>query len=95
MGPPTPGHDADIGHAVRQLIRRLAPALRAESQLADDLPLAQDGVGLDSLGIIDLLLACESVFEIEFPVEFLNDGQLTVGDVIAHVDRARAGSEAQ
>ena len=59
----------------------------AAGDLQDELPLGPLGLGLDSVGIVELLLACEERFGFPFPPALFDDGGLTVGRLIEYVRR--------
>lgn len=71
---------------VRSMISSHVGAVAA-GDLQDELPLGPLGLGLDSVGIVELLLACEERFEFPFPPTLFDAGGLTVGRLIEHVRR--------
>ena len=77
----------DVREEVHRLLRRHAPAATTGT-LADDLTLAEDGLGLDSVGLVELLLACEDLFGAGFAAKVLADTPLTVGKLVAHARRS-------
>ena len=81
---------AEPREQVRRLLRRHAPAATTDMPLADDLALAEDGLGLDSVGLVELLLACEDVFGAGFAATVLADAPLTVGKLVALARRRGA-----
>ena len=52
-------------------------------------PLGSDGVGLDSLGIVEFLSELEGSLNIHFPDEFWSRGPRTLGDVVDFVAASR------
>ena len=78
--------DDDIGGTVRRLLREASPA--APEILPDDLKLGPDGLGFDSVRVVELLLACEDHFGVAFPAELLA-APLTIGMLVAHARDAR------
>jgi acyl carrier protein len=58
-----------------------------------DVPLGSDGIGLDSIAIVELLLDCEAVLAIPFPPEIFDAGPLTLRRLVAHADRHRPPRE--
>ena len=74
---------------VHRLLRRHAPAATSDVPLADELTLAEDGLGLDSVGLVELLLACEDLFGAGFAASILADAPLTVGKLVALARRCR------
>jgi acyl carrier protein len=84
--------ERDVGADVRWLIRTKAtPGLRA-GDLPDDLSLGSSGLGLDSIALVELLLACEEHFALPFPAGLLDRGPLTIGHLIEHVRSERRRS---
>ena len=81
---------SDGREQVERLLRRHAPAATKGTPLAFDLALAEDGLGLDSVGLVELLLACEDLFGAGFAANVLADTPLTVGKLVAHARRSRA-----
>ena len=76
--------DRNPGAEVRSVIARFSTL--GLSELAPDMALGSDGVGLDSIAIFEMLLECERLFGIPAS-ELLAMERLTVGDIIG-----RAGS---
>jgi acyl carrier protein len=77
---------ASVAAQVRALIDAALPV--EPEDVTDDAALGEDGLGLDSVGVVDLLFACEERFGIELPAEVVLDGDgsaLTVGALVAHV----------
>lgn len=85
----------EIDRGVRELVayhRGLpAEASPIAASLADEMPLAVGGVGLDSIALVELLLDCEQRFGLRSTAELLAGPPLTVGDLVAHVRSCRAG----
>jgi acyl carrier protein len=75
---------------VRQLLARHAGAFDMNSA-ADHTPLGADGLGLDSVAVVELLLECETEFGIRLPPDLFAGGPVTVGALCAAVENARAG----
>ena len=85
-----PGRD-DAADSVRQLIRARAPVARRDGELLDGLALGRDGLGLDSIAIVELMLACEAALGIPFPATLFDTGPITVGRLVAHARAASNG----
>jgi acyl carrier protein len=76
---------------IRRLLLRHLPPVWSESDLADHLPLGADGLGLDSVGLVEFLLDCEKEWGLPFPAELLGQEGLSVGRVIAHFRQGSPG----
>lgn len=74
----------DVPAEVRRLVEQQAPAWGSHD-LDDDLAIGSGGLGLDSVGIVELLIACEKRFGIGFPAELLEGTPLTVGRLVEHI----------
>jgi len=85
---PTEPAGLDVAREIRRLIQEQAPAWQSR-ELADGLALGSEGIGLDSVGIVELLLACEKRFGVKFPLELLEQAPLTVGRLVEYVRNAR------
>lgn len=48
-------------------------------ELAPGLPLGPEGLGLDSIALVDVLLECEQAFRVELASELLAGEPLTIG----------------
>ena len=79
---------SDVREQLHRLLRRHAPAATAGTLLDDDLALAEDGLGLDSVGLVELLLACEDLFGAGFAAKLLAETPLTVGKLVAQACRS-------
>ena len=53
----------DIAATIRDLIVESWPLRFAPEDLADDASLGEDGLGLDSVEVAELLLTCEDTFD--------------------------------
>lgn len=78
--------------ALRRLVREFVPSWSARG-VEDDSPIGAAGLGLDSVAIVELLVACEERFGLAFPDDLLDARPLTVGTLVAHLERARARGE--
>jgi acyl carrier protein len=75
--------------AVRVLAARFAPAAPDPARLASSAELARD-LALDSLKLVELLLACQETFAVALPIEALLAGPaLTLGSLAGHIEQAR------
>ena len=77
----------NIEEGVREILRRHT----SSGDLPSDLPLGATGLGLDSIAMIEVLLACEERFGVAFAEDFVADESLTIGGLTDHV-RALAAS---
>jgi len=59
-----------LGDQVRDVIRENLPP-DAPGVIDDSAELGEEGLGLDSVGLVDLLCACEDRFDIKLPGELL------------------------
>jgi len=75
---------------VRQLVRSLAPSWTIQN-VNYHTPIGPSGLGLDSVAIVELLVACEERFGVAFPDQLLDVHPLTIGTLVRHLDEARAG----
>jgi acyl carrier protein len=78
---------------VRQLIAHRVSSPGGPGVLADDVPIGADGLGLDSVGVVELLLDCETAFGVRLPPDLAEAGSLTVGRLVALVGNAIDGHE--
>lgn len=79
----------DIAAEVRSLIARFAPSWALDKGLADDQPLGTTGLGLDSVALVELIVAAEAQFGVPCPDSLLDGSPLTVGRLIDHVAAAK------
>jgi acyl carrier protein len=83
---------ADGTHVtVRDVIARRTGVGVDPFVLADGTPLGSDGVGFDSVAVVELLLECETEFGVRLPRELFEGPPLTVGALVAAVTAARQG----
>jgi len=80
--------DRDLADAVRAVMALRVPGLDAAS-VSDDAPIGSEGLGLDSIGFVELLLECEAACGVVLPRELLAGAPLTVGRLIGAVRDAR------
>jgi acyl carrier protein len=81
--------ERDVAADVRWLIRTKATAGLRGDDLPEDLSLGSSGLGLDSIALVELLLACEEHFSLPFPAGLIDRVPLTIGDLIEHVRAER------
>ena len=72
---------------VRDALAALWPGRFEGRELEEQLPLGEEGLGLDSIGIVELLLECED--RVGRPAsraeELIEGGPITVGQLIDHL----------
>jgi len=77
----------ELGRLVAQCVALPGDA----TEMKDDLALGAEGLGLDSIAIVELLVACEKRWSAILPAELLEQVPLTVGavlDTLIHSRRA-------
>ena len=79
---------------VRRIIAARAPFRWRDVPLPDDLPLGSDGLGLDSVSMVELLLECEDALGFPVPEAIFDEGPLSVGRLVAWVRRLAAERQA-
>jgi acyl carrier protein len=77
----------EIAAAVRDAFAALWPGRFAAGELAEDVSLGKDGLGLDSIDVVELALACEERigqrgYDLD---ELLATRPVTIGRVIDHL----------
>lgn len=73
---------------LHQLLRAHSPLAAGHAELPAELPLGAGGLGLDSIAVVELLLACERRFGVAPGGELLAGPPLTVGGLLAHLRAA-------
>lgn len=74
------------------LVRRHAPSYWRERELHGDLRLDDAGLGFDSIGLVELLVACERELGLVLPPDLLLDAGMTLGDLEAKLAAAVAAA---
>jgi acyl carrier protein len=74
---------------VREMVLTRWPGRFAPEMLGDDVPLGEDGLGLDSIELVELALACEERGTGEVDEELLRRQPLTIRHLAAHFGGAR------
>jgi acyl carrier protein len=77
----------EIAEEVRSLLLRHPESSRHDGHLPDDLSLGEDGLGLDSLAIVEVLVECEDRFGVE-AAPLIEQGPVRVGALVAHIVHA-------
>jgi hypothetical protein len=81
--------EADVTAEVRRLVLRFAASGTPVELLGADVALGARGLGLDSVAIVELLVACEKRFGIRFPGDLLEGAPLTIGRLARHLEECR------
>jgi acyl carrier protein len=74
---------AETGAAVRKFLLGHLETPRNADDLPDDLPLGDQGLGLDSIAVVEVLLECEERWDIS-PLALIEGPPLRIGDVVDH-----------
>jgi acetyltransferase-like isoleucine patch superfamily enzyme/acyl carrier protein len=80
--------EADISEVVRfvrALLERRWPGRFSPEGLGSDVPLDAAGLGLDSVEIVELVLACEERYGVRLPENLLATSPLTISRLAEHV----------
>jgi acyl carrier protein len=80
----------NVALTLRGLVGERVPASWRYQAIPDDLPLGNDGIGLDSISLVELLLDCEAALSLPFPAAVFDHGPLTLRRLIEHAQRAQA-----
>jgi acyl carrier protein len=70
---------SELRGRVDALLRSHAPSFWRERELADELRLDDHGIGFDSVGLVELIAACEKELGLRLPADLFLDDALTVG----------------
>jgi acyl carrier protein len=82
--------DGSVGEEVRRLLAARLPVRWRARELSDRVALGGDGLGLDSIRLLEVVLACEERFGVSIPVERLRVAAPTIGDLVDLIERAMA-----
>lgn len=80
--------DQPVAEAIIEMILGSLPPVTHPDEVVEGAALDEEGLGYDSIGLIDLLCECEEHFGVSLPPEVLfGDGtrRLTVADLIHEV----------
>ena len=69
---------------IRDILLEQWPGRFSAGALGEEVPLGQEGLGLDSIEVVELVLACETRAAREATEELFRDGQLTIGSLVAY-----------
>lgn len=77
-----------VSEDVHHLLRPHLPLRWRERELSDRMALGEDGLGLDSVRLLEVVLACEDRFGVTLEVEALKTDVPTLGDLVRLVEAA-------
>lgn len=87
MTTPRPSRAA-IDASIRNLIARHRGTVDEASALNPDLSLGPEGVGFDSVALVEMLLTCEQMFGVRLPADVFERQALTIRSVGDAIERA-------
>ncbi|MBN1627204.1 MAG: hypothetical protein JW944_11825 [Deltaproteobacteria bacterium] len=82
---------SEIVNDVDRLIKGRLPSSLRGIELTEDICLLDEGLGLDSVALIELFLVLEDYFHVPFPVELMEKDPLTVGGIVDHICSIKNG----
>jgi acyl carrier protein len=71
-----------VAATVRESLLIQWPGRFAPEQLGDEISLGEDGLGLDSIEIVEVLFVCEELCGVLATEDFLADGPITIGRLV-------------
>ena len=80
---------SEICKDVISIIRNRLPSSLNGVELTEDVSLFNEGLGLDSVAIVELFLILEEYFNVPFTVDLIEEGPLTFGSIADHICRAK------
>ena len=83
---------AERADDLRKLVGRFVPSWTGRD-ITDATPLGASGLDLDSIAIVELLIACEQRFGVAFSDALLDVRPLTVGTLVRHLEQREASPE--
>lgn len=81
-----------VASEVRWILRRRVPSGLDAERFDDALRLGSPGLGLDSVAVVEVLLACERRFGVKLPIALLEEGPLTVGRLVQRIEESVSDS---
>jgi len=66
-------------------VHRILGARERGVELRDDLPLGPNGLGLDSIALVEVVLECEEAFGVTIAPEVLALPNVTVGQLVGQI----------
>ena len=87
----TPARDAATAARLVAIVREIVGPARAAAPIDDSTPLRDGGLGLDSVSLLELIVAVETQLEVDFdPTTDFGEAALrTVGTFAAVIERRR------
>jgi acyl carrier protein len=76
---------AEIARDVDRLIRSRLPSSLRGITLTEGMSLLDEGLGLDSIALVELFLKLEDYFGISITADLIDKGPLTAGGIIDHI----------
>jgi acyl carrier protein len=76
-----------IAAKVHEIVNRYSPPHHV-NYASDGIALGSGGLGLDSVAVVEILLACEEHFKVSLADELLGAADLTVSALIDQVEKA-------
>jgi acyl carrier protein len=80
---------SEVAAVLRELVQARAARAIGSGDFTSDVGLGADGLGLDSIAIAEVLLACEERFGVD-TLPLLTEQKLTLARLAAHIDRGVA-----
>lgn len=85
------GKADEIKSEIKKLVLQYVPLYLRDEEITDEVSLLSDGLGLDSVDVVDLILTIEDHFGLHFSPVLLNNLPLTV-EKLAEFVRDRRNS---
>jgi acyl carrier protein len=82
-------HSNSAEDRVKDIILHHTVEIWEKADLTPNLSFLNDGLGFDSVEVVELIDECEEVFHIRIFSEFLEKPPLTVGKLISFIERHR------
>lgn len=70
------------GERVLEIVREHLPSFWRDRPIGTEMRLDEAGLGLDSVDLLELLIACEHELGRQLPTDLLVDEAMTVGDLV-------------
>lgn len=79
---------SEIAGAIREILLDAWPYRFRPAQLLDDASLGEEGLGLDSIEVVEVVLACEQRCGVELSDAVFRARSLTIGRLVEHLAAA-------